>query len=132
MVAVLSDMKGFDSVWDAITTGKGDQELADTQHRYEQCCNARIKKRDAMTEAIIDFDIKKAELIADGMRDPKYKTTLKNELAIAKYPDEYRKMVDAVNTKKAYDIFLKKMESRINTIKKLLGENTRNFGSTGR
>lgn len=125
-------MKEFDSVWDAITTGKGDQELADTQHRYEQCCNERIRKRDAMTEAIIEFDILKAEMIAEGARDPKYKTTLKNEFAIAKYPEEYKKMVNAVNMKKGYDIFLKKMESRINTIKKLLGENTRNFGSTGR
>jgi len=128
----MSEMRGFDSVWDAITTGRGDQELADTQHRYEQCCNARIIKRDLMTEAIIDFDVKKAELIAEGATDPKYKTTLKNELAIAKYPEEYKKMVNAVNVKKAHDIFLKKMESRINTIKKLLGENTRNFGSTGR
>ena len=125
-------MKEFDSVWDAITTGRGDQELADTQHRYELCCNDRIKKRDLMTEAIIDFDIKKAQIVAEGARDLKYKSGIKNELAIAKYPEEYRTMLNAVNVKKAHDIFLKKMESRINTIKKLLGERPGNFSTVGR
>ena len=124
-------MSSFLDVWEAISTGKGNEELANAQNVFEEVCNKRIKKREIMTACIIKFDIAKAELIAKGATDPKFKTTLKNELAIAANPKLYENMMDAINVKKAHDIFLKKWESRINTIKKLLGENIGNFRTTG-
>jgi hypothetical protein len=107
---------GFEDVFTAIVSGKGESYLIKAQQDFEDVCNKRVEARLKMTEAIIDFEIKKAQYVSnEGIRGNQ-----KNELAIGKFPDEYRKMMTLIDVKKGHDIYIKKLEYRINTIKLIL------------
>jgi hypothetical protein len=111
---------GFEDVFTAIVSGKGEMYLVQAQQDFETVCNERVVSREKMTMAIIEFEVKKAQFISDSCVNKDFKTTLKNELAIAKYPAEWREMMILIDKKKAHDIFIRKLENRIMTIKMIL------------